>query len=309
MSPTPVVDMLADDSGFISVTDVANPESLPTTTAPPTPDGPDGPIFDQSMACPAPTGRNVTLESLTAAASLHQRHPDPAPDHAMSNMAGPESLHVPLDRFEAYVEDTLGPYAPNFGHSNHSNHHQHPSEPTSSVFSNPLAPAWRDSRDTAEPLRPVNVDMASRSTLALEHQVTQTDSADMEYLRAKGAFDLPPRTLQEDLIAAFFEDVHPTAPVIDKAAFLTAFHENRQPSRLLLFAIFTSGSRACRNPALLDRDGTRQGSAQKFYRATKVRSVFNTYAGLCCAVLMRDRRCWTPAMSRTGSCGCRPCCC
>jgi hypothetical protein len=272
VSTSAVVDVQTNDSDFISMADFVNSESHPTTTAPSTPDAPNPPIFDQSLTCQAPAGRTVTLDSLAAAASLHQQQPNPAPDHDMGSMTAPESLHVPLDRFEAYVEDSLGPYAPNFGHSNHR--HQHPSGPTSSDFiSAAPGPAWPDLRDTGGPLRSVDVDMASRSTLALEHQVTQTDSADMEYLRAKGAFDLPPRALQEDLINAFFDDVHPTAPVIDKAAFLAAFHENRQPSRLLLFAIFTSGSRACRNPALLDRDGTRQGSAQRFYRATKVRSL------------------------------------
>ncbi|KAH6670253.1 fungal-specific transcription factor domain-containing protein [Plectosphaerella plurivora] len=240
--------------------EVVNPQSLPSpTTAAPSTSNPL--IFDQSVASPAAAGTDTTLDSLATAASMHQQQPKPVTGHTMGGMGAPESMHVPLDRFEAYVEDTLGSYAPSFGHSHHR--YNHPSEPTStSIFGSASGPA-------AAPLRPVDVDMASRSTLALEHQVTQTDSADMEYLRAKGAFDLPPRPVQEDLVTAFFEDVHPTAPVIDKAAFLSAFHENRQPSRLLLFAIFTSGSRACRNPALLDRDGTRQGSAQRFYRATK----------------------------------------
>lgn len=112
--------------------------------------------------------------------------------------------------------------------------------------------------------------MASRSTIDLEHQVVRLDSADMEYLKAKGAFDLPPRALQEDLVEAFFADVHPTAPVINKAEFLSEFYGKGSPSRLLLFAMFTSGSRACRNPALLDSKGTNQGSAQQFYKATKV---------------------------------------
>lgn len=112
--------------------------------------------------------------------------------------------------------------------------------------------------------------MATRSTVNLEEQFKKLDFADMEYLGAKGAFNLPPQKVQEELVDSFFTDIHPTVAVINRAEFLSQFYGEKSPSRLLLFAIFTSASRACRNPWLLDNKGTNQESAQHFYKATKV---------------------------------------
>lgn len=176
-----------------------------------------------------------------------------------------------LNRFEAYVEDTLGSYAPSFQNGRQTQRLPLAKQHTDGIHVSCPTESSSARSGGAGHLYPLEVNMASRSTIDLEHQVVRLDSADMDYLKAKGAFDLPPRTLQEDLVEAFFADVHPTAPVINKAEFLSEFYGKGSPSRLLLFAMFTSGSRACRNPALLDSKGTNQGSAQQFYKATKVR--------------------------------------
>lgn len=160
---------------------------------------------------------------------------------------------APLDRFEAYIEDTLGLYAPSF----------------KQVTTNPSPQSDTDLEGLTGSRR-LEVEMASRQTVELERHMASLDAADMELLRAKGAFNLPPRDLQEELIHAHFAEVHPTAPVINKSEFLSEFYSNRMPSRLLLFAVLASGSRACRNPALLDDKGTVHSSAQRFYKATKV---------------------------------------
>ena len=167
-----------------------------------------------------------------------------------------------LDRFEAYIEDTLGSYAPAFKH--HDN-----------ISSTDFGQEHHDGNELAgpsqySPVRQLQVEMATRPTLDIEDEVSSLDAADLELLKAKGAFDLPPRDLQEELINAHFTEVHPTAPVINKTEFLSDFHNHRMPSRLLLFAVFTSGSRACRNAALLDHKGTNHMSAQRFYKAAKV---------------------------------------
>ncbi len=176
------------------------------------------------------------------------------------------------------MRDTLGSYAPSFYGSRQEGSIEYSSKSSQSNANSRLSLSttpW--GKHNAMPpsempssVAKLNVNMSLRSTLELELQVTQLDSADMEYLKAKGAFDLPPRSLQEDLVKVFFADIHPTAPVINRAEFLSSFYGNGQPSRLLLFALFTSASRACRNPALLDNRGTNQGSAQRFYKATRV---------------------------------------
>lgn len=166
-----------------------------------------------------------------------------------------------LDRFEAYIEDTLGTYAPQFKHGD--------------ILATEFGQGHRDGNGVTvqahyTPIRHLEVEMSTRPTLDLEDEVSSLDAADLELLKAKGAFDFPSRHLQEELINAHFTEVHPTAPVINKTEFLSDFHNHRMPSRLLLFAVFTSGSRACRNPALLDHKGTNHMSAQRFYKAAKV---------------------------------------
>ncbi|KAH7072088.1 fungal-specific transcription factor domain-containing protein [Paraphoma chrysanthemicola] len=111
--------------------------------------------------------------------------------------------------------------------------------------------------------------MRTRPTLDLELQFASLDAADMDYLKAKGAFDLPPRHLQEDLVEAYFREVNPAAPILNRTQFLRDCQAERITSRLLLFAVFTAAAKACRNPLLLDNKGTNHESARRFYKATK----------------------------------------
>jgi hypothetical protein len=57
------------------------------------------------------------------------------------------------------------------------------------------------------------------------------------YLRANGAFSLPPLHIQKALIRAYFHHVYPAAPILDTARFLSDF-EQGTVSLLLLWAIF-----------------------------------------------------------------------
>jgi hypothetical protein len=227
---------------------------------------------------PGPTPYDETSHQ-DSTSSSRTTQPPLSSNHALSNSSTVPPMR--MDRFEAYVEDSLGSYAPSF--MQQQQHNQAPAN------SNQTASLWPSdnllhNREPVGYLRPLEVNMSSRSTLDLEHQVLTLDSADMAYLKAKGAFDLPPRKLQEDLVEAYFSDVHPTAPVINRHEFLSAFYGGGSPSPLLLFAIFTSGSRACRHPALLDSRGTNQSSAQRFYKATKVRPNLSLPTGRCDAL-------------------------
>lgn len=100
---------------------------------------------------------------------------------ALSRQTIPQPIHTPIprpqptiDRFENYIEDNLGSYAPSFrgDRSNRSSDHG-----SHSIF---------DLHDLADPIRSLEVEMGTRSTLDIEEQVTNLDSADMEYLRSKG---------------------------------------------------------------------------------------------------------------------------
>ncbi|KAK7416594.1 hypothetical protein QQX98_005065 [Neonectria punicea] len=170
----------------------------------------------------------------------------------------PRAANAPVERFEAYVEDNLGSLAPSFRPNGGGGSRSTQAHLAHLQYLSP-----------SSPVQQVDVDMTARATLDWEQQMERLDSADMDYLKAKGAFDLPPRHVQQELIDAYFFEVHPTAPVINRREFLSEFQEGRTQRRLLLFAIFTSGARACRNPALLDDQGTNHTSARRFYKATK----------------------------------------
>ncbi|KJR80511.1 uncharacterized protein SPSK_10615 [Sporothrix schenckii 1099-18] len=298
---------------------------------------PTQPIFhaaDSALALPSPS-RSLPPPSASASALLLPRLPSPAPR---------APADVSVQRFEAYVEDNLGSYAPSFRasrggdydmnvnvnaktnnntsasddalaaavlssftpsattHDSHNNSDPFLGAGTSSVSNvnangggsnysvdssayadrnyrsgynnNQNTPASYTAIGTGPAMSAaggdrIEVEMGTRATLDWEREVTDLDAADVDYLRAKGAFDLPPVDLQADLIDAFFSDVHPTSPVVNRWAFLADFRAGRRQSRLLLFAIFTAAARVCRNPALLDARGTNHASAWRFYRATK----------------------------------------
>ncbi|RFU26064.1 hypothetical protein B7463_g10281, partial [Scytalidium lignicola] len=157
------------------------------------------------------------------------------------------------ERFEAFVGDSFGAFTPNFVNNQRNSR------------SNTALPQDQSGEFPAR----LDVDLGSRSTIDIERQFINLDSEDMDYLRAKGAFDLPPRQLQEDMVYAFFEHVSPVMPVINRTAFLREFQANEISSRLLLFAIFTAGCKACQNPLLMDQYGTKLGSGHRFYKITK----------------------------------------
>lgn len=226
--------------------------AAPRQTAPPTPEDAND-LYGYDL---------VTSEGSSHSSSHVVVNSEPSLPVSLSSAAGEQ--HAPIDRFEAFVKDNLGLYAPSF---NTQADNPVRLAPYAGDGNGLLGPA--DMLDVG-PIPRLAVDMTTRPTLDLERQVASLDAADMEYLRAKGAFDLPRRELQKELIEAHFAEVHPTAPVLNRQKFLSDFYSHRMPSRLLLFAVFTSGSRACRNPELLDQNGTNHSTAQRFYKATKV---------------------------------------
>ncbi|KAJ5697148.1 hypothetical protein N7488_010832 [Penicillium malachiteum] len=95
------------------------------------------------------------------------------------------------------------------------------------------------------------------------HQTTYTSptasAADLQMLREQGAFDLPPVSIQKQLMESFNKYCAPWTPVIDPAW----LDESTPPSMLLLQSIFLAGSRVSK--AHLD-----YGSSEVFYRRAKL---------------------------------------
>ncbi|KAH0544034.1 hypothetical protein GP486_008535, partial [Trichoglossum hirsutum] len=54
----------------------------------------------------------------------------------------------------------------------------------------------------------------------------QMSNEDLYYLQSKGAFDLPERSTQEELVFLYFSFVHPFLPLIDEPAFWADYNKN-----------------------------------------------------------------------------------
>ncbi|KAJ5803653.1 uncharacterized protein N7503_006103 [Penicillium pulvis] len=95
------------------------------------------------------------------------------------------------------------------------------------------------------------------------HEATYTSpkasAADLQMLREQGAFELPPISIQKQLMDSFNKYCAPWTPVVDPKW----LDEKTPPSMLLLQSIFLAGSRVSK--AHLD-----YGSSEVFYRRAKL---------------------------------------
>lgn len=101
-------------------------------------------------------------------------------------------------------------------------------------------------------------------------RLTELDNVEIEILHQRGAFLLPPRDLCDELIDAYFKWVHPVVPVINRTRFMRSYRDLKNPpSLLLLQAVLLAGSRVCKNPKLMDANGSTTPAALTFYKRAK----------------------------------------
>ncbi|KAJ6118231.1 cutinase transcription factor 1 alpha, partial [Penicillium samsonianum] len=97
-------------------------------------------------------------------------------------------------------------------------------------------------------------------------KLNKLDKFEMDILHQRGAFLLPPRSLCDRIIDAYFKWVHPTVPAINRTRFMKQYRDPKNPpSVLLLHAILLAGSRFCNDEA----DGLVVPDAQIFYNRAK----------------------------------------
>lgn len=67
----------------------------------------------------------------------------------------------------------------------------------------------------------------------------RTPAEDLEFLRVKGAFSIPPKDICDQAVLAFFRNAHPLLPVIDAKSFLDQYlkHGCQGISLILLWSI------------------------------------------------------------------------
>ncbi|KAG6043524.1 Cutinase transcription factor 1 alpha [Claviceps sp. LM77 group G4] len=101
-------------------------------------------------------------------------------------------------------------------------------------------------------------------------RLTELDNVEIEILHQRGAFLLPPRSLCDELIEAYFRWVHPIMPVINRCRFMRQYRDPKNPpSLLLLQAVLLAGSRVCTNAQLMDANGSTTPAALTFYKRAK----------------------------------------
>lgn len=101
-------------------------------------------------------------------------------------------------------------------------------------------------------------------------RLTELDNVEIEILHQRGAFLLPPRSLCDELIEAYFKWVHPIVPVINRCRFMRQYRDPKNPpSLLLLQAVLLAGSRVCTNAQLMDANGSTTPAALTFYKRAK----------------------------------------
>ncbi|PHH58716.1 hypothetical protein CDD81_4745 [Ophiocordyceps australis] len=101
-------------------------------------------------------------------------------------------------------------------------------------------------------------------------RLTELDNVEIDILHQRGAFLLPPRSLCDELIDAYFEWVHPIVPVINRRRFMQQYRDAKNPpSLLLLQAVLLAGSRVCTNAQLMDANGSTTPAALTFYKRAK----------------------------------------
>ncbi|KAJ4202392.1 Transcriptional activator of fatty acid utilization [Fusarium solani] len=89
-------------------------------------------------------------------------------------------------------------------------------------------------------------------------------------LHQSGAFLLPPRSLCDELIEAYFEWVHPIIPIVNRTRFMRQYRDpDDSPPVLLLQSILLAGSRACRSPELVDANGSTTPAGFAFFKRAK----------------------------------------
>ncbi|CAK7564375.1 MAG: Transcriptional activator of fatty acid utilization [Sporothrix epigloea] len=100
--------------------------------------------------------------------------------------------------------------------------------------------------------------------------LTELDNVEIEILHQRGAFLLPPRDLCDELIEAYFKWVHPIVPVINRTRFMRQYRDVKNPPSLLLVqSVLLAGSRVCKNPKLMDANGSTTPAALTFYKRAK----------------------------------------
>ena len=145
----------------------------------------------------------------------------------------------------------------------------------------------------------------------LPHKI---DDEDVRYLHAKGALAIPSISLQNALLQAYTEYVHPYMPLMDLHEFLGIVHHrdglNGQTSLLLFQAVMFSATAFVDMKHLREAGyHTRKAARKAFFQKTRVIAPGDLSSIISRLICLHARSFFTTlTMSRTASCSSKHCC-
>lgn len=95
---------------------------------------------------------------------------------------------------------------------------------------------------------------------------------ELQVLNIKGAFSLPSRSVMLNIFEAFFDNIYPLIPLINKDIFMNHFNDpnpDRQPPLMLIQAILLAGSKYTQDPAIVDSNNSSAAASFAFYQRVK----------------------------------------
>lgn len=95
---------------------------------------------------------------------------------------------------------------------------------------------------------------------------------ELQVLNIKGAFSLPHRSVMLNIFEAFFDNIYPLIPLINKDIFMNHFNDpnpDRQPPLMLIQAILLAGSKYSQDPAIVDSNNNSAAASFAFYQRVK----------------------------------------
>lgn len=95
---------------------------------------------------------------------------------------------------------------------------------------------------------------------------------ELQVLNIKGAFNLPSRPIMLNLFEAFFDNIYPLIPLINKDIFMQHFNDpnpDKQPPLILIQALLMAGSRSSQHPAIVDSNHDSASATYAFYQRVK----------------------------------------
>ena len=192
-----------------------------------------------------PRGSRISIGDMIATSAAENQAPEPSPQNEPPPAAANNQFMKP--KFARAPIKDAGRVA-HLGESSNLSLLVQDRQGSSNVVHYPLPPNMRGSRA----------------------RLTDLDNLEVEILHQRGAFLLPPKSLCDELVEAFFKWIAPIIPVISRSRFMRQYRDPQNPpSLLLLQAILLAGSKVCYNPQLMDANGSTAPAAMTFYKRAK----------------------------------------